>query len=98
MGCQEFRCQLLAGYGDETDRPDKSKVVIDYIEFADGKILSIWEVTESAINRRFAREVTSFGLETLRIPVVHALLPDEKTVLFPDGTRRNILPEEDITH
>lgn len=94
--CKDFVCQWLKGYSEEHQRPDKSKIVVDYTEILGNPVCSIWEVTEGAITRSFAQETTQFALQA-GIPVVHVLLSGKKIVLLPDGTKRSLHPEEIIT-
>lgn len=52
LECAEYKCFWLAGKGDEGDRPDKLKIVMDGEEFSVGTyatgIWNMWEVESGA--------------------------------------------------
>ncbi len=86
--CSDFVCEWIKGCGAETHRPDRTKVVLDYVALPDGLpggVLQMWELTEGSLLKEYAKEVT---LETLhnRIWVTHIYLGARRKRLFvPPG-------------
>lgn len=83
--CRDFRCEWLKGFGEESERPDRVKYVLDYATHRDGPqpgILQIWEVTEGALRRRSVNETTRFFL-TKGIWVSHLYLAGRKRLFVP---------------
>jgi hypothetical protein len=73
--CREFSCQWLLGYGPEEERPDRTRIVLDYggpTEDSD-QILRMFEVSEGALERPYAirkmNEALSLGNFILRVPL-----------------------------
>jgi hypothetical protein len=57
-GCQGFSCQWLFGGGLESERPDKVKIVVDYLELTGfGETTMVHEVAEGALKNSFAQRV-----------------------------------------
>ncbi len=55
-GCQDFQCQWLMGWGKDDERPDRTKLVPDFIELGElGLTLMLHEVTEGSLLNGFAR-------------------------------------------
>lgn len=64
------------GIGEENDRPDISKVILDYICHSEnllGEVMQMWEVSEGALDKAFlcrtTREILSCGIWVLHIPL-----------------------------
>lgn len=85
--CREFVCQWLMGIGEENDRPDKTKVILDFVcreNEPPGGILQIWEVSEGALGKNFVREVTNQVLLD-RKWISHIPLRGRKKLFPPRG-------------
>jgi hypothetical protein len=65
--CGGFRCEWLKGFGEENDRPDHTKVILDFTKLTKGGlpggILQIWEVSEGSLASAHVKKTTLFGLE-----------------------------------
>lgn len=64
--CSEFRCEWLKGFGGSQDRPDRTKVIPDYIkplEGLPGGILQMWEVSEDSLTSSYAKRMTLLVLQ-----------------------------------
>lgn len=68
--CKKFRCEWLKGFGEDGDRPDRTKIVLD---FCTGgvlpKFLQIWEVSGKALRESFAKESAQLAIGN-EIPVI----------------------------
>lgn len=88
FGCQVYRCIWVCGKGEESDRPDRLKIVIDMkvVEFQGNEItaVNLWEVAEGAINQPRAQQIMVANLEAGNI-VVHRPYRDVPTYYFPKG-------------
>ncbi|MBI4085441.1 MAG: hypothetical protein HY432_02990 [Candidatus Liptonbacteria bacterium] len=52
-----FACAWLKGFGDEADRPNKSKVIVSFVDNTlPGGVLRIWGMCRRALSGEFARE------------------------------------------
>src|SRR3989344_5580167 len=102
-GCREFACQWLKGSWENGDRPDKVKVVTDFVTHpAFGDTIVLYEVSSGGLDRRFATQARDAALArpfaVLMVPVhgdatlfvghTHKI-PDE--VVLEDG--RNVRVE-----
>lgn len=57
-GCNDFKCDWLKGFGEENDRPDKTKVIIDSFYDDDiGKLIMLWEVSEGSFDKEYAKNL-----------------------------------------
>ena len=84
-GCERFECQWLKGSFSDRERPDRSKVIVDFrTEGALGPTLQLFEVRSGSLNGRFAEEMTRGGLEH-EYYVQHLLLSGKWTMFFPKG-------------
>ncbi len=93
-GCRHFECEWLKGMGEDKHRPDRTKVVLDYITRADaplGGILQMWELSEGSLRSPYAREATKITLDS-GILVSHIHLSGRRR-LFLTATKNKI---EDI--
>lgn len=80
INCQKFRCEWLKGYG---KRPDRTKVVLDFhTEGAMGEMLQMWEVSEGALERPYAEEITNECLSN-NISVCRLYLDGRKEMIVP---------------
>lgn len=85
--CREFRCDWLKGVGADEERPDRSKVVLDYVVADDlpaNGILQMWEVSEGALTNAFTRRWTEFAFSR-QISVTHLYLSGRKVFFAPPG-------------
>jgi hypothetical protein len=56
--CRDFTCQWLKGTGEDDDRPDKSKLVIDFIQNPDvGDVVALFEVMPGGLSKRLATTI-----------------------------------------
>ncbi len=73
QGCRDFACQWLMGGGADDERPDKVKVVVDYLDIPGfGEVTMIHEVTEGALQNPYANRVLKRRMQLVQ-PV--CLLP-----------------------
>jgi hypothetical protein len=75
-------CEWLKGFGDDMDRPDKTKIVLDFIS-PDGQMprfLQIWEVNRGSLRRTPAKALIAFFLKN-SIPVALRYLSGKKEVM-----------------
>lgn len=81
--CADFECQWLKGYATENDRPDKVNIVVDFctVEDIEHKILSLWEVTKGALDKRFA-ENTKQEMLGAGILVLYVYLGNHQTLFI----------------
>ena len=62
--CREFQCQWLKGSWEENDRPDKTKVVIDFSIYPSiGRTMMLFEVAIGGLDRRFASLVRKAAIK-----------------------------------
>lgn len=82
--CADFKCQWLFGNCEEKDRPDYTKIVIDsYILDAIGeKVIALYEVSEGALDRQFAQNITTSVTRRDNIPVLHVHLGAKRVVFY----------------
>lgn len=96
--CRTFRCQWLLGGGTDADRPDRSKLVVDYKENLDivDKLVIIHEVSHGGFRRVTPLIENSLrkGMSVLLIPHVGAsrLIP-ARTLTAAE--RRRLSVEQD---
>jgi len=58
QGCRDFACQWLLGGGAEDERPDKVKIVVDYLVLPIfGETTMVHEVIEGALKNSFAQRI-----------------------------------------
>ncbi|GEM_PF-1935087 len=93
--CKAFYCEWHKGAGEEKHRPDRTKVVLDFVsdpQGLPGGVLQMWEVTEGTLTQAYAKEVS---LETLGygIWVSHFYLSGRKRLFTPPS---RLLTEEII--
>ena len=81
--CVDFACQWLIGFGEDSDRPDKSKVVLDYHELDGiGKILFVCESSKGGIERATSKDATHTAFDR-GIPVAHVYMSGRKVLYLP---------------
>jgi hypothetical protein len=88
LPCQEFRCEWLKGFGQRKDRPDRTKVIPDFVKipdslFDDG-LFQIWEVARGKLNTPYTQYMTKYALAG-RIWVLHIPLEGPKLLFVPRG-------------
>lgn len=74
-GCRDFACQWLQGSWREEDRPDKTRIVTDFVHYPSiGDTLILFELSNGRLDGRFAASLRHAALESgyalLLIPVV----------------------------
>ena len=88
FACQVYRCLWVCGKGEETDRPDRLKIVMDLkgIKFKgnDVVVMNFWEVEEGAIDQPRVQQIMVANIEAGNI-VVSRPYQDEPTYYFPNG-------------
>jgi len=81
--CKDFRCEWLKGFGAETDRPDKTGIILD---FQTGgliqKIFVLWETTQEVLSSSFAKQIIKFSLEN-EIHVCLVFYDNKKELIIP---------------
>ncbi len=86
--CNEFKCEWLKGFGEEKDRPDHTKIILDFIKLIKGGlpggILQVWEVSEGSMASSFAKKTTLLALEN-GIWVAHLPLHGQRHMFVPRG-------------
>lgn len=83
--CVRFKCWWREGNGEEADRPDLRKVVVDHVFPADGPengLVQMWEVAEGGLMSRWSQERTMHYL-FLNVVVTHVYLSGRKKVFLP---------------
>ena len=74
--CAAFRCEWLKGWGNDNERPDKTRIVPDFHTqgLFSGGLLQLWEVSPGALAKlhtvRKTRESVLKGVPVVHIPVV----------------------------
>ncbi len=87
ISCREYRCEWLKGFGDETARPDHTKVILDYFILPNGLTggtFQMWEVSEGALGRPFVKQLTRYTVKA-GIWVSHIPLRGRKKMFVPRG-------------
>lgn len=82
--CRDFECQWLKDFGTEADRPDKTKIVVDYCrpEDIDFLIVSLWEVSEGALLKNYAQSLRQQFLDK-KMPVLAVALSGKSELHIP---------------
>ena len=84
--CEVYRCIWVCGKGEESDRPDRLKIVMDLkgVSFYEEEIVAInfWEVEEGAISQPRVQQIMVANLEVGNV-VVHRPYQEEATYCFP---------------
>ncbi len=83
--CQDFRCEWLKGYGSDSLRPDRTKVVLDFVNLPDGPqggMLQMFEVSEGALLKSDMQALTQ-EVCTRGVTVVHVPLGRQKKIFIP---------------
>ena len=84
----------MKGWGKETERPDRVRVILDYVvhkKGLSGGVLQIWELVENALLNKFTKNTTQTVLVD-GIWVLHIPLGGTKGVLFVPPGRK--VPED----
>ena len=91
--CREFRCEWLKGLGEEQDRPDRTKVILDYIKLPEGLpggVFQMWELSESSLASAYVKRMTIGALKG-EVWVSHIPLHGRKKIFVP---KSQIVTEE----
>ena len=105
LSCHEFQCEWLKGFGEVRDRPDKTKVILDYVNHHEGLpegILQIWELDEGSLANEYVKKMTLAVLGS-GIWVSHIPLHGHIKRIFVPRSRRvsqeiaEALAQEEIT-
>ncbi len=82
--CADFKCQWLFGNYEGKDRPDHTKIVIDsyILDTIDEKVIALYEVSEGALGRPFAQNITTSITRQDNILVLHIHLGAKRAVLY----------------
>ncbi len=92
--CRDFSCQWLKGIGKEDDRPDKTRVILDFVQTDNGLpggILQIWEVSAGRLDSPHVHMITDAAVMA-KIWVSHIPLHGKKKKMFVPPNR--VLTEE----
>ena len=88
FACQVYRCLWVCGKGEESDRPDLLKVVMDLkaVNFQGNDIvaLNFWETQEGAVDQLRVQRIMVANIEAGNV-VVSRPYQDEPTYYFPKG-------------
>lgn len=85
--CRDFRCEWLKGLGEEQDRPDRTKVILDYIKLSEGLpggVFQLWEVTEGSLASAHVKRMTLGALKG-EVWVSHIPLSGRRSLFVPRG-------------
>lgn len=91
--CRGFFCQWLMGVGADESRPDKTRVILDFVRTEDGLpggVLQIWEVSEGRLGSQYVRDVTNTSVLS-GIWVSHIPLRGRKRMFVPPDQK--VTPE-----
>ncbi|MEJ0053298.1 MAG: hypothetical protein WDN10_01025 [bacterium] len=83
--CVLFKCSWLKGIGEEDDRPDRRKVVLDAVYVAGGPpegYLQMWEVSEGALRKPWANAMARLMVAKGAI-VTHIYSSGRKKIFLP---------------
>ena len=84
-GCAAFECMWLQGVGKEEDRPDRSRVVMDSLDFGDGVlVLMLFEVSPGGFRTKLAQGKEEWALRR-RIPVYRVTASGDRVIVIPMG-------------
>lgn len=86
FACQVYRCIWVCGKGEESDRPDRLKIVLDLkgLTFHRQEIvaMNLWEVEKGAANQPRVRQIMFANLEAGNVVVLRPY-HKEATYYFP---------------
>jgi hypothetical protein len=84
--CRSFQCSWIKGRGEEKDRPDRTKVVIDsvppLVEEMNENVLRMAEVSVGALGGAYARQMTESMLHR-GVFVMHMYLGGKRRLYWP---------------
>lgn len=97
-GCREFQCQWLKSGWAPDERPDKTRIVVDCVEYPGvGQVVLVFELIRGDLQGSFARIVRdralSRGMSLMTIPVTpkfpatlytHVRLPSDSNFALDD--------------
>lgn len=74
IGCRKFECQWLKGSFEEKDRPDKTRIVTDFVHYPSiGDTFILFELSTGGLDKDFAASLGLFALQNgysvLSVPV-----------------------------
>ena len=85
QSCRDFRCEWLKGLGEEEDRPDRIRVILDYVKLPEGLpggIFQIWELSEGSLASAYVKRMTLGALKS-EVWVSHIPLHGRKKIFVP---------------
>ncbi|MCR4278156.1 MAG: hypothetical protein NUV85_04075 [Candidatus Berkelbacteria bacterium] len=82
-GCVEFKCQWLKGHGEESDRPDRTGIVIDFLPLKSiGKMMVLYEGTIGAFGSEYGKALAAHYV-SLGYPVLQKYQSSKEVLLIP---------------
>jgi len=88
FACQRYSCVWLQGKGGENDRPDRLKIVMDYLSISfngiEVPIFNFWEVERGAIESPRTQQIMLANVEAGNI-VVARIIREPSAYYFPKG-------------
>ena len=84
-GCADFACQWLKGHGEESDRPDRTGIVIDFFVLkVVGNAMVLWEATHGAFDSEYGKALAAHYV-SLNSPVLQRSLSGKEVLLVPQA-------------
>jgi hypothetical protein len=84
--CADFRCEWLKGRGTDAERPDRTKVVMDYLREHPASVgkgtLQMWELADGALKKDYPKAELRLALDK-GVSVVHATARGNVVVFKP---------------
>jgi hypothetical protein len=93
--CAEFKCQWLLGFGNDNERPDKVRVVVDYhtMDAFKTEVLMICEVSHGGLGHPFVGKALKYGFR-LGKPVFVQYADGRQKAYFPKQPPSGVLSSE----
>jgi len=84
-GCITFDCQWLKGHGEESDRPDRTGIVIDFLTFESiGNTMVLCEGVHGAFASEYGEALAAHYI-SLELPVLQRHLSGKEVLLVPQA-------------
>ena len=81
--CAEFECQWLKGHGEELDRPDRTRIVIDFLVLESiGNTMVLYEGIDGAFNGQYGKDLVAHYV-SLGSPVLRRSVSGREVLLVP---------------
>lgn len=101
--CQTYKCAWLEGVGSDEERPDRSKIIVDYEEFALSgfKTFRVWELQPGCLASPYGVRVCQhylargFSVLTVSLSGGRVFLPGAQVSLAAED--RRLLREDGVT-